>query len=177
MGIDLVKRGRIKNSNKKDTRSTNLYQHLLIKLFRFLSRRTDSSFNKTVLRRLISSRINRPPISISKVAQLLKGQDKIAVVVCSVTDDNRLLDVPKMTIAALKFTETARARIVKAGGKCLTLDQLVMTAPTGTNTLLLRASKDREAIKHFGPAPGVPGSHTKPYVRAKGRKFEKAKSI
>jgi len=82
-----------------------------------------------------------------------------------------------MTIAALKFTETARARIVKAGGKCLTLDQLVMTAPTGTNTLLLRASKDREAIKHFGPAPGVPGSHTKPYVRAKGRKFEKAKSI
>jgi len=37
-----------------------------------------------------------------------------------------------MTIAALKFTETARARIVKAGGKCLTLDQLVMTAPTGT---------------------------------------------
>jgi ribosomal protein L18E len=59
-------------------------------------------------------------------------REKIAVVVCSVTDDNRLLDVPKMTIAALKFTETARARIVKAGGKCLTLDQLVMTAPTGT---------------------------------------------
>ena len=177
MGIDLVKRGRIKNSNKRNTRSTNLYQHLLIKLFRFLSRRTDSSFNKTVLRRLISSRINRPPISISKVAQLLKGQDKIAVVVCSVTDDNRLLDVPKMTIAALKFTETARARIVKAGGKCLTLDQLVMTAPTGTNTLLLRASKDREAKKHFGPAPGVPGSHTKPYVRSKGRNFERAKCV
>lgn len=156
----------------------NLYVHLLIKLFRFLSRRIpDSMFNKTVLRRLISSRINRPPISISKVAQLLKKQDKIAVVVCTVTDDNRLLDVPKMTIAALRFTETARARIVKAGGKCLTLDQLVMTAPTGTNTLLLRASKDREAKKHFGPAPGVPHSHTKPYVRSKGRKFEKAKSI
>jgi len=134
-------------------------------------------FNKTVLRRLISSRVNRPPISLSKVAQLLKGQDKIAVVVCTVTDDNRLLDVPKMTIAALRFTETARARIVKAGGKCLTLDQLVMTAPTGTNTLLLRASKDREAKKHFGAAPGVPHSHTKPYVRSKGRKFEKAKCV
>lgn len=47
------------------------------------------------------------------------------------TDDNRLLKVPKMTVAALRFTETARARIVNAGGKCLTLDQLVMTAPTG----------------------------------------------
>jgi len=36
-----------------------------------------------------------------------------------------------MKIAALGFTETARARIVKAGGECLTLDQLVMSAPTG----------------------------------------------
>merc|ERR1711935_1262734 len=137
MGIDLVKRGRIKKSNKRNTRSTNLYQHLLIKLFRFLSRRTDSSFNKTVLRRLVSSRINRPPISISKIAQLLKGQDKIAV-------------------AALRFTESARARIVAAGGRCLTLDQLAMTTPTGTNTVLLRASKDREAKRHFGRAAGLP---------------------
>ena len=53
------------------------------------------------------------------------------VAVSTITDDNRLLDVPKMTIAALRFTESARARIVKAGGKCLTLDQLIMTAPTG----------------------------------------------
>jgi large subunit ribosomal protein L18e len=39
-----------------------------------------------------------------------------------VTDDLRLLEVPKLTIAALKVTETARARILKAGGKVLTLD-------------------------------------------------------
>ena len=49
----------------------------------------------------------------------------------TVTDDIRLIDLPKLTVAALKFTETARARIVKAGGKCLTLDQLVLLAPTG----------------------------------------------
>ena len=36
-----------------------------------------------------------------------------------------------MTVAALKFTETARAKIVKAGGKCLTIDQLIMQVPTG----------------------------------------------
>ena len=120
-------------------------------------------------------------------------RDKIAVVVATVTDDNRLLDAPKkMTVAALRFTESARARIVAAGGKCLTLDQLVMTTPTGkfrrffrvflypfflnflgANTVLLRASKDREAKKHFGRAAGLPGSHTKPYVRSKGRKFER----
>lgn len=43
--------------------------------------------------------------------------------------------------------------------------------------MLLRGPKDREAKRHFGPAPGVPGSHTKPYVRSKGRKFERAKQI
>ena len=36
------------------------------------------------------------------------------------------------------------------------------------------AKNSREAVKHFG-APGVPGSHAKPYVRHKGRKFEKAR--
>jgi large subunit ribosomal protein L18e len=91
------------------------------------------------------------------------------VSVATVTDDNRLLDVPKMTIAALRFTESARARIVKAGGKCLTLDQLIMTAPTGSNTLLLRASKDREAKKYFGRAPGLPGSRTKLKVKTNGK--------
>merc|ERR1711935_855158 len=163
MGIDLHKRGRHPNHNKKDTKSNNLYQHLLVRLFKFLSRRTDSSFAKTVLRRLVSSRINRPPVSLSKVNKHLGSKkERIAVVVGTVTDDQRLLDCPKLTIAALRFTETARARIIKAGGKCLTLDQLVQLAPTGSNTLLLRGNKDREAKKHFGPAPGAKGSHTKP---------------
>jgi large subunit ribosomal protein L18e len=58
----------------------------------------------------------------------------------------------------------------------LTFDQLAMRAPTGSGTVLLRGPKNsREAVKHFGPAPGVPGSSSKPYVRSKGRKFEKAR--
>merc|ERR1719426_734333 len=101
--------------------------------------------------------------------------EKIAVVVGSVTDDVRVFDVPKMTVCALRFTDTARARITKAGGECMTFDQLALRAPTGENTLLLRGCKShRETAKHFG-APGVPHSHVKPYVRAKGRKFEKAR--
>ena len=81
-----------------------------------------------------------------------------------------------MKVAALRFTETARARIEKAGGECLTFDQLALRAPLGQNTVLLRGPKNsREAVKHFGPAPGVPHSHSKPYVRSKGRKFERAR--
>jgi len=37
----------------------------------------------------------------------------------------------------------------------LTFDQLALLAPTGANTVLLRGPKNaREAVKHFGKAPG-----------------------
>jgi hypothetical protein len=40
-------------------------------------------------------------------------EDKIAVLVATVTDDARMFEVPKLRVCALRFTETARARIVK----------------------------------------------------------------
>lgn len=40
-----------------------------------------------------------------------------------------------MKVTALRFTETARARIEKAGGECLTFDQLALRAPLGQNTV------------------------------------------
>lgn len=118
--------------------------------------RTDANFNKVVLRRLFMSRINRPPVSLSRiVANVTEAhKEKTVVVIGTVTDDNRLLTVPKLSVAALRFTATARARIEKAGGEILTLDQLALRAPTGANTLLLRGPKNaREAVKHFGFGP------------------------
>jgi large subunit ribosomal protein L18e len=35
----------------------------------------------------------------------------------------------------------------------------------GNNTVLMRGPKSREALRHFGAAPGTKGSHTKPYAR------------
>lgn len=170
----------MRNTHRKAPKSDNAYLKLLVKLYRFLARksqhrrpptaepairlltthqttgRTDSAFNKVVLRRLFTSRINRPPVSLSRVkANLKNGNDKKTVVVVgTITDDNRLLEVPKVQIAALRFTATARARILAAGGSALTLDQLALEKPTGANTLLLRGPKNnREAVKHFGFGP------------------------
>ncbi|KAI9783472.1 MAG: hypothetical protein M1816_001354 [Peltula sp. TS41687] len=179
MGIDL-KAHHVRSSHRKAPKSDNVYLKLLVKLYRFLARRTESNFNKTVLRRLFMSRINRPPMSISRIASVAANPHsseahagKTVVIVGTVTDDNRFLTVPKMSIAALRFTSTARARIEAAGGECLTLDQLALRAPTGSNTLLLRGPKNaREAVKHFGFGPH---KHKKPYVESKGRKFEKAR--
>ena len=98
-------------------------------------------------------------------------EKKILVVVSTVTDDVRLFNVPKMTVCALRFTRTARARILKAGGRCLTLDQLAVIAPTGANTMFLRGpTKCREAYRHFGPAPGARKSTTKAHVISTARK-------
>ena len=98
---------------------------------------------------------------MSKIVQVTANKSaekayegKIRAIVATVTDDNRLLEVPKLSICALKFTRTARARIEKAGGECLTFDQLAMRAPTGSGVILLRGPKNsREAFKHFGFGP------------------------
>ncbi|KAF3914928.1 hypothetical protein ABW20_dc0108417 [Dactylellina cionopaga] len=177
MGIDL-KTHHQRESHRKAPKSENPYLALLVKLYRFLARRTDSNFNKVILRRLFMSKINRPPVSLSRINRLVgqeqtKTEGKTIVVVGTITDDNRLLKVPKITVAALRFTATARARIVAAGGEAITLDQLALRAPTGAHTLLLRGPKNsRESVKHFGFGPH---KHKKPYVQSKGRKFERAR--
>ena len=53
---------------------------------------------------------------------MTKNKDKIAVVVCKVLDDERLLDLPKLTVCALGFSDSARRRIKEAGGSCMTFD-------------------------------------------------------
>ena len=182
MGIDLKAGGRRTGhkSSSKVLKSANPYNRLLIKLYKFLARRTDSKFCATVVKRLHMSKVNQPPIGLNRLANNMKGKDgKIAVIVGKVTDDVRMMEVPKLTVCALAFTENARKRIVAAGGECITFDQLALRAPTGANTVLLRGPKSRAALAHFGHRTSVNNEHThdgvKPYVRSKGRKFERAR--
>ena len=147
----------------------------------FLARRADSKFAACITKRLRMSRINNAPISISRMARFMKGkEDKTAVIVGGVTNDPRLLELPAIKVAALRFTEAARRSIVKAGGECITLDQLALRSPKGTGTVLLRGSKSsREAVRHFGHRTSPENPHThdgvKPRIESKGRKFEKAR--
>merc|ERR1719474_2041872 len=177
MGID-IRHNKDRKVRRTEPKSQDIYLRLLVKLYRFLARRTESKFNRIVLRRLFMSKINRPPLSIARLARNMKwagNADKIAVCVGTVTNDTRIFDVPKMTVCALRVTEKARERILKAGGEIMTFDQLAVRAPTGKNTMLVQGPrKAREAVKHFG-APGPPHSPTKPLVRSKGRKFERAR--
>ncbi|KAJ2923482.1 hypothetical protein H1R20_g13608, partial [Candolleomyces eurysporus] len=132
---------------------------------------------QVILHRLFLSKNNRAPLSLSRIAKETANtpdrDSKIIVQVGAVTDDIRLTEVPKLTIAALRFTRAAKERILAAGGETLTLDQLALRAPTGSGTVLLRGVKTaREAYKHFGMGPH---KNKKPYTVAKGRKFERAR--
>lgn len=72
-----------------------------------------------------------------------KGNDnKVAVVVGTVTNDLRMYnpELPALKVCALRVTEPARARIVKAGGEILTFDQLALRSPRGQNTVLLQGA-------------------------------------
>ena len=150
----------------------------LPQLYAFLARRTDSGFNAVVNKRLMMSRVNRPPTGLARLMRYMEGKEaKIAVLVGTVTDDVRLDGhaVPALKVCALRFTEGARARIVKNGGECMTFDQLALLRPKGEETVLLRGRKSaRKANRYFGAA-GVPGSTARPKIRSKGRKFEKAR--
>mmetsp|Transcript_21283 Transcript_21283/g.30023 ORF Transcript_21283/g.30023 Transcript_21283/m.30023 type:complete len:190 (-) Transcript_21283:72-641(-) len=179
MGIDLIAGGRVKSTCRKAPKTQNVYIRLLAKLYRFMARRTESPFNKIVMKRLFMSQNNRPPLAISKLARFMKGkEDKIAVLVGTITDDPRLLSIPKMTVCALRVTATARARILKAGGEILTFDQLALRCPTGSGTILLKGKLyARTVFKHVhGKAPGTPGGHARPYSgRNTSKKNEKSR--
>ncbi|CAH9119819.1 unnamed protein product [Cuscuta epithymum] len=130
MGIDLEAGGKSKKTKRTSPKSDDVYLKLLVKLYRFLVRRTGSKFNAVILKRLFMSKINKPPLSLSRLISFMSGKEgKIAVLVGTITDDIRAYEVPAIKVCALRFTKTARARIEKAGGECLTFDQLALRAP------------------------------------------------
>eukprot|EP00088_Acartia_fossae_P059735 TRINITY_DN7121_c0_g1_i3.p1 TRINITY_DN7121_c0_g1~~TRINITY_DN7121_c0_g1_i3.p1 ORF type:complete len:188 (+),score=15.34 TRINITY_DN7121_c0_g1_i3:48-611(+) len=177
MGVD-IRHNKDRKVRRTEPASPDIYLRLLVKLYRFLARRTESKFNRIILKRLFMSRTNRPPMSLARVVRQMKSvenQEKTAVVVGTVTNDNRIYKIPKLTVCALHVTEMARSRILAAGGQILSFDQLAVTAPTGKNTVLMQGRRrSRLADRQFGAA-GLPGSKTKPLVRSRGRKFECAR--
>ncbi len=162
MGIDIQKK-RVRKTMRLATTPNN-YHQLLIKLYKFLARRTESKFNNLILKRLNMSKVQRYPVSLSKLVKVANTEEKrnnILVVVSNVLDDERMLQCPKLRVCALKFSQQARKRILKAGGECLTFDQLAKLSPLGKGTLLVRGRKRREALRHFR---GLRGDNAKPYI-------------
>ena len=79
-------------------------------MYRFLARRTRSDFAQIVLKRLFMSKIHKPPISLGKIISYRrrtreeKGRrDAIYCIVGTVTDDVRIMNIPKLTVSIYNF--------------------------------------------------------------------------
>ncbi|KAH0482430.1 MAG: uncharacterized protein KVP18_001418 [Porospora cf. gigantea A] len=154
MAIDLKKGGRIRKRQRTSCETTDPYRKLLIQLYDYLARRATTKFNVKVHQRLMKSRTHRPPVGMKRLVRLMAEHPaKTAVVVGSVLDDERVYDVPKLSVCAMRVSEACRARIVKSGGEVLTFDQLAERDPKGERCVLLRGPATRKQNKHFGKAP------------------------
>uniref|UniRef100_A0A4X1VZE3 Ribosomal protein L18 n=2 Tax=Sus scrofa TaxID=9823 RepID=A0A4X1VZE3_PIG len=168
-GVD-IRHNKDRKVRRKEPKSQDIYLRLLVKLYRFLARRTNSTFNQVVLKRLFMSRTNRPPLSLSRMIRKMKlpgREGKTAVVVGTITDDVRVQEVPKLKVCALRVSSRARSRILKAGGKILTFDQLALDSPKGCGTVLLSDPMFApRAGSSSAPEADVPAAATKTNPRA-----------
>ncbi|KAL5711893.1 60S ribosomal protein L18 [Ranunculus cassubicifolius] len=90
MGIDLIAGGKSKKTKRTAPKSDDIYLKFLVKLYRFLVRMTSSKFNAVILKRLFKSKINKAPMSLSRLIRFMgRKESKIAVLVGTVTDDTR----------------------------------------------------------------------------------------
>ncbi|KAB2595478.1 60S ribosomal protein L18-2-like [Pyrus ussuriensis x Pyrus communis] len=95
MGIDLVARGKSKKMKCITPRSDDIYLKLLAQLYCFLVQRTRSKLNAVILKCLFMRKVNKAPLSLLRLIKYMQGKDnKIAVVVGTVTNDIRVYEVP-----------------------------------------------------------------------------------
>jgi len=140
MGVQIKKVKRF--GGRSSTRSPNVYLNFLIKIYRFLAKKNNSKINQVILKRLLMSRRNQASISLSGIVRYgMKERKKIIVIVGKVLNDERISIVPKLSLCTLKISESAKKRIIEAGGNIFTFDKFAMKFPTGKNSVLLRGSK------------------------------------
>uniref|UniRef100_G3SBI8 Large ribosomal subunit protein uL15/eL18 domain-containing protein n=1 Tax=Gorilla gorilla gorilla TaxID=9595 RepID=G3SBI8_GORGO len=104
IGVDIL-HNKDRKVPRKEPKSPDTYLRLLVKLYRFLARRTNSTFNQVVLKRLFRSRTKGPPLSLFRIIRKMKlpgRENKTAVVVGTIRDDVRVQEVPKLKVCALR---------------------------------------------------------------------------
>ncbi|OIR57355.1 MAG: 60S ribosomal protein L18 [Amphiamblys sp. WSBS2006] len=180
MGIDLWKYKR-KPAKRKEPISKNVYLSLVCEIYKTLSQKTQSKFNTTVYKYLCFTKLNKACVSLRRLQDSYDTLEdtarkegtkveEILVVAGPVVDDERLVNIRPMRVVALRFSKTARAKLAKAGGECLTFDQLALLRPTGEKCILFRGNiLDRKAAKCFG----VPGRRDGARPKCAAKSFKK----
>lgn len=118
----------------KRVKSTNPELLSIVRLLRKKSSETGANVWRDVAKRLSTSRRRRVAVNLSRLNRYTKAKETV-IVPGKVLGAGRL-DHP-INVAAFTFSEQAKTKILKAKGKCLSVQELVKKNPKGTNVKIM----------------------------------------
>jgi len=96
--------------------------------------KNDAKIWKEIAKRLSKPARKRAEVNLSKISRYAK-EGEVVIVPGKVLGAGSLKQ--KVTVAAFAFTETAKKAVEAAGGKCLTIEELVKENPKGSNVRIM----------------------------------------
>jgi len=106
----------------------------MIRFLRKKSRENNASIWRRVAEMLSKSKRRRIVVNVSRISRYTRENDEI--VVPGKVLGAGLIDHP-VKVAAFAFSDSARSKIEKAKGKCLTIPELVEMNPKGSNVKII----------------------------------------
>ncbi len=120
---------------RKKTEKTNPQLIELIVALKRSAREQQAAIWKELARRLEAPAKNHAEVNVSRLNRST-GSNDVVVVPGKVLGAGSI-DHP-IHVAALSFSATARTKILAASGKIETLDEIMDTAPSGSNIKIIR---------------------------------------
>jgi len=124
-----------KKSLVKLTRKTNPRIVSLILTLKEKANKDTAPIWKDIAKRLEMPSRNYAAVNISKINRHTAGDD--VLLIPGKVLGAGLLDHP-VTVAAFTFSESAAEKIIEAGGKCLSLEEIMKANPKGSGIRIFR---------------------------------------
>lgn len=118
----------------KRTGPTNIYLKEIIQKLRKLGHEKNIPIWLTVAEKLEKPRRKRIEVNLSRIERYVKEGETIVVPGIVLGSGNL---TKKIKVAAWRFSNSAREKIEKAGGECLSIDELVEKNPKGSGVRII----------------------------------------
>ncbi|WP_054839856.1 50S ribosomal protein L18e [Thermococcus sp. JCM 11816] len=118
----------------KRTGPTDINLRRLIRTLRKKSNEEGVKIWKDIAWRLEKPRRQRAEVNISRINRYTKDGD-VVIVPGSVLGAGRLEH--KVVVAAWKFSEAARRKIIEAGGEAISIEELMERNPKGSGVIIM----------------------------------------
>ncbi|NOZ83132.1 MAG: 50S ribosomal protein L18e [Euryarchaeota archaeon] len=116
----------------RKSRSTNPKLQTLITELARLTHSTSQRVWRDLAERLAKPRRNRAEVNVSRIARYTREGDVVAV-------PGKVLGSGSIshavTVAALAFSESAMRKIAAAGGRCMSIEELMREKPKGVRVM------------------------------------------